>query len=53
MEIVIDPEQGYEDVERRSDEMIVLVGRQPFRIPKELGSHMKDVVESLIWAKGS
>lgn len=53
MEIIITPEQGYEDREVRSDEALVVVGGQTFRLQEELVTHLREVILSLVFARGS
>jgi hypothetical protein len=53
VEIIINPETGWEDRELRSDEALVVLGGQSFRLPRELVANLDAVITSLVFARGS
>ena len=53
MDIILNPRINPNDLELRSDEAVVLLDGQPFRIPAKLAEHLGELVETLVFAKSS
>jgi hypothetical protein len=53
MDIILNPRCGLDDLELRSDEAVVMLDGQPFRIPAKLAEHLGALVETLVFAKSS